>query len=429
VSRVIRSVKRSLLLAGAASLLTVVALPLLGGFGATGAGAATSTPAATGDSLSASPASVVFGGITVGDFGAVADPVTLTNTSTSPVTVTGVTIGGADYEDFSETDNCDTVAAGSTCTVEVTFQPGALGLRSATLTPVVDGAAEPVIPLTGTGTEGYYEVTAQGAVAAYGDANSLGDLTGTTLTKPIVASATTGDDSGYWLAASDGGVFTYGTAGYFGSTGAIHLNKPIVGMAATVDDDGYWLVASDGGVFTFGDANFYGSTGAIRLNQPIVGLTPTPDDQGYWLVASDGGIFAFGDAIYYGSTGAIHLNKPIVGMASTPDGGGYWLVASDGGIFTFGDATFDGSAGAIHLTKPIVGMAATPDGGGYWLMASDGGIFTFGDAPFDGSASGTSASPFVTIAGDGTTDRPGHPRPAGLPPRRPRGPPGKPLDI
>jgi hypothetical protein len=77
------------------------------------------------------------------------------------------------------------------------------------------------------------------------------------------------------------------------------------------------------------------------------------------------------------------------------------LVASDGGIFTFGDATFFGSTGALHLNAPIVGMATTPDGGGYWLVASDGGIFTFGDAPFDGSAAGTSAAPFIGMAGDG----------------------------
>jgi hypothetical protein len=76
-------------------------------------------------------------------------------------------------------------------------------------------------------------------------------------------------------------------------------------------------------------------------------------------------------------------------------------VASDGGIFAFGDAPFYGSTGNSHLNKPIVGMAATPDGGGYWLMAADGGIFTFGDAPFYGSATGTSASPYVSIAGDG----------------------------
>ena len=385
---------RPFLLAGGVSLLVAlaVALPLCGAAAAADAG----------DPLSASVPSLDLGGITVGDVSATAEAVTFTDQSTGPVTITSIALGGADYNDFEETDTCaTTLAAGASCTVEVKFVPGALGLRQATLTAVAGSAAEPVVALSGTGTEGYNEVTAQGTVAAYGDATNLGDLTGTALTRPIVASAATGDDAGYWLAASDGGVFTFGDAGYFGSTGAIHLNKPIVAMAATADDGGYWLVASDGGVFTFGDAGFFGSTGAIHLNQPIVGMAPTVDDQGYWLVAADGGIFSFGDAVYYGSTGAIHLNKPIVGMASTPDGHGYWLVASDGGIFTFGDAAYDGSTGGIALHKPIVGMAATPDGGGYWLVASDGGVFSFGDAPFDGSAAGTSTSPYVSIAGDG----------------------------
>jgi hypothetical protein len=387
-----------LLFAVAASLLTVLALPLLG---ASTAGAATGTPVPAGGSLTASPAALDFGEITVGDISANPQEVTLTNDSTSAVTITSLAIGGADPNDFGETDDCaTTLAAGASCTATVAFVPGALGLRQATLSPVAGTSAVPVVTLEGTGTEGYYEVTAQGAVAAYGDANNLGGLTGTTLAQPIVTSATTGDDTGYWLAAADGGVFTFGSAGYFGSTGGMHLNKPIVAMAATNDAGGYWLVASDGGVFTFGDALYYGSTGAMHLNQPIVGMAPTPDDGGYWLVAADGGVFAFGDAAYYGSTGAMHLNKPIVGMAATPDGFGYWLVASDGGIFSFGDANFDGSTGGIHLNKPIVGMVATPDGGGYWLMASDGGIFTFGDAPFDGSSAGTAGSSYITLAGD-----------------------------
>ena len=385
---------RPFLLAGGVSLLVAlaVALPLCGAAAAADAGIHSS----------ASAPSLDLGAITVGDVSATAEAVTFTDQSTGPVTITSIAMGGADPNDFAETDTCaTTLAAGASCTVEVNFVPGALGLRQATLTPVAGSAAEPVVGPLGHRHRGLLRGHRARRGRRYGDATNLGDLTGTALTRPIVASAATGDDAGYWLAASDGGIFTFGDAGYFGSTGAIHLNKPIVGMAATADDGGYWLVASDGGIFTFGDAGFFGSTGAIHLNQPIVGMAPTVDDQGYWLVASDGGIFSFGDAGFYGSTGAIHLNKPIVGMASTPDGHGYWLVASDGGIFTFGDADYYGSTGAIALNKPIVGMAATPDGGGYWLVASDGGVFTFGDAPFDGSSAGTSTSPYVSIAGDG----------------------------
>ncbi len=239
-----------------------------------------------------------------------------------------------------------------------------------------------------TRAPGYNLYEGDGAVTSFGDGTFLdafGDLSGTTLNKPVVGMATTPLDGGYWLVAGDGGVFSFGDARFYGSTGNLRLNKPVLGMAATPDAGGYWFVASDGGVFSYGDAHFYGSTGAIHLNKPIVGMAATPDGKGYWLVASDGGIFSFGDARFFGSTGAMHLNQPIVGMAPTPDGNGYWLVAADGGIFTFGDARFRGSAGAIRLNSPIVGMAATADGGGYWITAADGGVFSYGDATFAGS--------------------------------------------
>ncbi len=296
--------------------------------------------------------------------------------------------------------NLVVLAAGNACTLLVTFAPGALGDRSATLTlqGLYDTSA--FVDVDGTGTIGYYEVSSAGKVAASGDAALFGDPSNVRLNHPIVGMAATGDNGGYWLVASDGGIFSFGDARFYGSTGAIRLNKPIVGMAATPDAGGYWLVASDGGIFSYGDAQFYGSTGAIHLNKPIVGMAATPDGAGYWLVASDGGIFSFGDAQFYGSTGAIHLNQPIVGMAPTPDGAGYWLVASDGGIFSYGDAQFYGSTGAIHLNQPIVGMAAMPDGLGYWFAAADGGLFNYGDAPFQGAATGQIGN-VVAIVTDG----------------------------
>jgi outer membrane protein assembly factor BamB len=232
---------------------------------------------------------------------------------------------------------------------------------------------------------GYWLVSADGGIFAFGSAPFFGSTGSLHLNRPVVGMATTPDHRGYWLVASDGGIFAFGDARFEGSTGSLTLNKPVVGMAATPDGRGYWLVASDGGIFAFGDARFEGSTGSLTLNKPVVGMAATPDGRGYWLVASDGGIFAFGDARFEGSTGSLTLNQPVVGMAATPDGRGYWLVASDGGIFAFGDARFEGSTGSLTLNKPVVGMAATPDGRGYWLVASDGGIFAFGDARFEGS--------------------------------------------
>ena len=109
------------------------------------------------------------------------------------------------------------------------------------------------------------------------------------------------DGGGYWEVSSDGGIFAFGDAGFFGSEGGRHLNDAIVGMASTPDGGGYWEVASDGGIFAFGDATFWGSTGSLSLNRPIVGMAVAAAGGGYWEVASDGGIFSLGNAPFHGS--------------------------------------------------------------------------------------------------------------------------------
>jgi hypothetical protein len=229
---------------------------------------------------------------------------------------------------------------------------------------------------------GYWEAEANGTIAAFGAAPSLGSLTGR-LNAPLIGITATPDGGGYWLVASDGGIFSFGDASFYGSTGSLHLNEPIVGMASTPNGKGYWLVASDGGIFSFGDAAFHGSMGGSPLNQPVVGMADDPATGGYWEVAADGGIFSY-SAPFFGSTGSIHLNKPIVGMETSPNGQGYRFVASDGGIFTYGQATFDGSTGNIRLASPVVDMAPDNATNGYWMAAADGGIFTFGGAAYMG---------------------------------------------
>jgi hypothetical protein len=372
-----------------------------------------STPAgAARPALAFGENSVSLQTATLGDV--TAAETTITNNSGAPDAIGGSTpysASGANPLDFGLSLGLDcptpvgdtvTLQPGASCSIFVLFFPGALGVRSATLTLNDSLATHPSIFVSGTGTIGYYEVSSNGAVTHFGDAANYGDASSIDLNHPIVGMAQTGDDGGYWLVASDGGIFNYGDAGFFGSAGALPLNKPIVGMASTLDGGGYWLVASDGGIFDYGDAPFDGSAGSIHLNQPIVGMATTPDGGGYWMVASDGGIFSYGDAHFFGSTGSMHLNKPIVGMASTPDGGGYWLVASDGGVFAYGDAKFYGSTGSIHLNQPIVGAAAMPTGNGYWFAAADGGLFNYGDAPYYGSGSGLNlGGPVVAITTDG----------------------------
>jgi len=233
---------------------------------------------------------------------------------------------------------------------------------------------------------GYYEVDAQGDVAAFGAATCYGTLTGVHLDQPVVGMAVDRTTGGYWLVAADGGVFSF-NAPFLGSTGGVALNKPVVGITPTLNGTGYWLVASDGGVFAF-DAPFQGSAGNLTLTKPVVGMGLDRATGGYWLVASDGGVFAY-DAPFQGSAGNLTLNRPIVGIAPVSDGSGYRLIASDGGVFAY-DAPFFGSTGDTTLNEPVIAGLNNNSYDGYWLVASDGGVFTYGPPsegmPFYGSA-------------------------------------------
>jgi N-acetylmuramoyl-L-alanine amidase len=83
--------------------------------------------------------------------------------------------------------------------------------------------------------------------------------------KNMIASTDTGD--GYWTVTTDGAVGAFGDAAYCGGAFDFDESQPgrqpmapgteIVGIAGK-GKDGYWLYASDGGVFTFGSAQFYG---------------------------------------------------------------------------------------------------------------------------------------------------------------------------
>ena len=107
--------------------------------------------------VTADLAAADFGGRPVGSASDVADAV-LTNTSTVPLLVTGVSVGGADAGDFAiVSDAClgGPVAPGATCAISLRFTPGATGARSATLTATDDQTASGVTTaaLTGSGDQ------------------------------------------------------------------------------------------------------------------------------------------------------------------------------------------------------------------------------------------------------------------------------------
>ncbi len=104
---------------------------------------------------SLSPSPLTFTAEPVGTASA-ASIITLTNTGGATLNITApLAINGTNAGDFTETDNCSaapaTVAAGATCTINVTFKPTAAGARTATLT-VVDNAGTQTVALSGSGT-------------------------------------------------------------------------------------------------------------------------------------------------------------------------------------------------------------------------------------------------------------------------------------
>ncbi|MEI9977858.1 MAG: choice-of-anchor D domain-containing protein [Edaphobacter sp.] len=100
-----------------------------------------------------SPATLSFPGTTVGVTSA-AQIVTLSNPGTTPLSISGITITGANNVDFAETNTCGaSLVAGGTCTISVTFIPATPGSLAASISVADNASGSPqTVALTGTAT-------------------------------------------------------------------------------------------------------------------------------------------------------------------------------------------------------------------------------------------------------------------------------------
>jgi fibronectin type 3 domain-containing protein len=99
------------------------------------------------------PASVAFGNQQTGTTSS-PQTIALTNTGAASLAFSGFSITGTNAADFVETTTCaSNLAPGSSCSISITFSPGAAGPRSATLVIADNAPAAPQqVPLTGTGS-------------------------------------------------------------------------------------------------------------------------------------------------------------------------------------------------------------------------------------------------------------------------------------
>lgn len=117
-----------------------------------GGGGGVNTPPPPAPTASLAPSSLSFGNQNVGSTSG-PQAVTLTNTGTVALTISGISVTGANKSDFSETNACGTsLAAGKSCAIAVAFAPTAAGARSASLAVADNASGDPQTSgLSGTG--------------------------------------------------------------------------------------------------------------------------------------------------------------------------------------------------------------------------------------------------------------------------------------
>ncbi|HZR39500.1 MAG TPA: choice-of-anchor D domain-containing protein [Ktedonobacteraceae bacterium] len=127
-------------------------------------------------SVNLNPTNLTFGNQNVGTTSA-AQSVTLTNNGTSALTITGIALAGTNPGDFAESSTCpvspNSLAVNASCTISVTFTPGATGPRSASVNISDNATGSPQsVTLSGTG------VTHTPGVSLIASATANGDFGG-----------------------------------------------------------------------------------------------------------------------------------------------------------------------------------------------------------------------------------------------------------
>ena len=99
-----------------------------------------------------SPSPLAFANTPVGT-AASALPMTLSNPGTAALTITGISVTGANASNFGQTNTCGaSLAAGASCTISVTFTPASVGSLSAAISVADSATGSPhSAALTGTG--------------------------------------------------------------------------------------------------------------------------------------------------------------------------------------------------------------------------------------------------------------------------------------
>jgi hypothetical protein len=140
--------------------------------------------------LSTNPSSLTFASQALNTTSA-AQAVTVSNTGTVAASVSGVSVTG----DYTQTNTCgSSIAAGASCTVNVSFRPTASGPRSGSLTVTSNASNSPTtVALSGTGAGTTSTNLAAGRPTSESSHNQV----------YVSGNTTDGDQNSYWESANN----------------------------------------------------------------------------------------------------------------------------------------------------------------------------------------------------------------------------------
>jgi hypothetical protein len=291
------------------------------------------TGVAPGPILNANPASLTFTGTVVGSTTAT-QAVTISNSGTTSATVSGVSVTG----DFTQTNNCASIAVGASCTVNVAFKPTAGGPRSGTLTVTSNANNGPVtVSLSGSGIDSSTNIAAGKPATA---SSSNGTYVPGNVTDP--------DASTYWESAN--GAWPQWLQVDLGSSyglGKLTLKLPPATSWSTRTETIAVSTSPDGTSFTT-------NVGATSYTfDPSTGNTVSIN-----LPANVSGRYV--RLTFTANTGwnAGQLSDFEVFPSSGGGGGGSASLSASPSSLTFGSTTVGATSGAQSVTVSNTGSAA-----------------------------------------------------------------------
>jgi uncharacterized repeat protein (TIGR01451 family) len=160
----------------------------------------------TAPAVTLAPSSLTFASKTLGTTSP-SQGITLTNSGSAALTITGITVTGTNPGDFAQTNTCPaSLGAGANCTISVAFTPVAAGARTAAVSIADNAGGSPqTVPLNGTGT------------------GTLGPNPVPLLTQPLVPDAATPGGAAFTLTVNGTGFVSGATVNWNGSPRTTNL--------------------------------------------------------------------------------------------------------------------------------------------------------------------------------------------------------------